>query len=242
MLFRSPGAEYVFVVKSINKIGVSEPSPPTDPQVAKEREDEPVFDISNEMRKTLMVKDGSSFTMKVPFKGKPVPNVMWNKADVDLRVRAIIDTTDTFTSITVEKATRDDSGKYTVTLQNTAGTATLTLNVRVLDSPGPPSRVEIKEVTKTSATVTWDTPENEGGGAVKNYLVDLREASKKGWTRITDTCHRLTYKLSDLVEGGVYYFRIIGENEYGIGVPAETKEGTKITGIVKLSKMDLMIN
>uniref|UniRef100_A0A3B3Z9Z3 Titin n=1 Tax=Periophthalmus magnuspinnatus TaxID=409849 RepID=A0A3B3Z9Z3_9GOBI len=226
----TPGVEYVFVVKSINKIGASEPSPESERQVAKEREEEPVFEISNEMRKTLIVKDGSSFTLTVPFKGKPVPNVTWSKPDVDLRVRAVIDTTDTFTSITLEKATRNDSGKYTVTLSNVAGTASLTLSVRVLDSPGPPARVEVKDVTKTSATVTWDTPENEGGGPVKNYLVDIREASKKGWTRLTDTCHRLTYKVTDLSEGGVFYFRVIGENEYGIGVPAETKEGTKISG------------
>uniref|UniRef100_A0A4W5NMF1 Titin n=1 Tax=Hucho hucho TaxID=62062 RepID=A0A4W5NMF1_9TELE len=133
------GAEYVFVVKSINKIGVSEPSPPTDPQAAEDREEEPQFNISNEMRKTLLVKDGSSFTLTVPFRGKPVPNVMWDKADVDLRVRASIHTTDTVTSITVEQATRDDSGKYTVTLQNVAGKVTCTLNVR--------------DVTKSSATV-----------------------------------------------------------------------------------------
>uniref|UniRef100_A0A3P9CQI4 Titin n=1 Tax=Maylandia zebra TaxID=106582 RepID=A0A3P9CQI4_9CICH len=183
----SPGTEYVFVVKSINKIGVSEPSPESDKQVAKEREEEPTFDVSNEMRKTLIVKDGSSFTMKVPFKGKPIPSVTWAKPDVDLRVRAVIDTTDTFTSITLEKATRNDSGKYTVTLSNVSGTSSLTLTVRVLDSPGPPSHIEVKEVTKTSATITWDTPEIEGGGPVKNYLIDYREASKKGWTRLTDT-------------------------------------------------------
>ena len=85
-------------------------------------------------------------------------------------------------------------------------------------------------MTRTSATVTWDTPENEGGGPVKNYLVDFREASKKGWTRLTDTCHRLTYKVSDLQEGMVYYFKVTGENEYGTGVSAATKEGIKITG------------
>lgn len=226
----TPGAEYVFVVKSINKIGISEPSPETDKQIARERQEEPVFDISNEMRKTLIVKDGSSFTLKVPFRGKPIPNVTWAKPDIDLRVRAVIDTTDTFTSITLEKATRSDSGKYTVTLSSVAGTSSLTLNVRVLDSPGPPSRVEVKEVTKTSATVTWDTPENEGGGPVKNYLVDIREASRKGWTRLTETCHRLTYKVINLKEGEVYYFRVTGENEFGVGEPAETKEGTKITG------------
>uniref|UniRef100_A0A3P8SQZ9 Fibronectin type-III domain-containing protein n=1 Tax=Amphiprion percula TaxID=161767 RepID=A0A3P8SQZ9_AMPPE len=42
----TPGTEYVFVVKSINKIGVSESSPESDKQVAKERVEEPVFDIS----------------------------------------------------------------------------------------------------------------------------------------------------------------------------------------------------
>lgn len=228
----TPGSEYVFVVRSINKIGLSEPSEDSDKHVAKEREEEPMFDISNDMRKTLIVKDGSSFTMTVPFRGKPIPSVTWAKPDIDLRVRAVIDTTDTFTSITLERATRNDSGKYTVTLSNVAGTASLTLNVRVLDSPGPPACVDVKDVTKTSATVTWDTPENEGGGPVKTYIVDFREASKKGWTRLTDTCHRLTYKVTDLQEGGVYFFRVTGQNEYGVGVSAETKEGTKITGIL----------
>ncbi|XP_031677925.1 titin [Oncorhynchus kisutch] len=223
------GAEYIFVVKSINKIGVSEPSPPTDPQAAEDREEEPQFNISNEMRKTLLVKDGSSFTLTVPFSGKPFPNVMWDKADVDLRVRASIHTTDTVTSITVEQATRDDSGKYTVTLQNVAGKVTCTLNVRVLDSPGPPCRVAVKDVTKSSATVAWDTPENEGGAAVTNYLVDIREVNNKGWTRVTDSCPRLTYRVSDLQEGGVYYFRVTGENQYGTGLPAETKYGAMIT-------------
>ncbi|XP_012993478.3 titin [Esox lucius] len=224
-----PGAEYVFVVKAINKTGVSDPSPPSDPQVAEDREEKPEFDISNDLRKTILVKSGSSFNLTVPFKGKPIPNVTWDKADTDLRVRASIHTTDTFTSITVEEATRDDSGKYTVTLQNVAGKVAFTLNIRVLDSPGPPCRVAVKEVTKTSATVTWDTPENEGGAAVTNYHVDIREVSNKGWTRVTDRCPRLTYKVSDLHEGGVYYFRVTAENEYGVGIPAETKYGTMIT-------------
>uniref|UniRef100_A0A672TGZ3 Titin n=1 Tax=Strigops habroptila TaxID=2489341 RepID=A0A672TGZ3_STRHB len=124
------GSEYVFRVKSINKIGVSEPSDVSEPQMAKEREEEPAFDIDSEMRKTLIVKAGGSFTMTVPFRGKPVPNVTWNKPDTDLRIRASIDTSDSCTSLTIEKATRNDSGKYTLTLQNVLNTATLTLIVK----------------------------------------------------------------------------------------------------------------
>ncbi|XP_034443525.1 titin-like [Hippoglossus hippoglossus] len=223
------GTEYIIIVRSMNKIGVSEPSPETDPQIAVEREEEPRFDISNEMRKTLIVRHGSSFTLTVPFIGKPVPSVSWDKADVDLRVRGLINTSNGLTSVTVEQATRDDSGKYIVKLQNAAGSASLALNVRVLDSPGPPTHIVVKDVTKTSATVTWDIPENEGGATVNNYLVDMRDISRQGWTRLTDKCRRLSYKVSDLEEGGIYFFRITGENEYGIGVPAETNEGTKMT-------------
>uniref|UniRef100_A0A3B3Q9G4 Titin n=1 Tax=Paramormyrops kingsleyae TaxID=1676925 RepID=A0A3B3Q9G4_9TELE len=226
------GGVYYFRVLAVNEHGVGLPAETKDAVKVSEAPLSPgkvtLVDVTR--KSTLIVKDGSSFTLTVPFKGKPVPNVIWNKADVDLRVRASIDTSDTCTSITVEQATRNDSGKYTVSLQNVAGTSTLTLVVKVLDSPGPVSQIDIKDVTKNSATVTWDAPENEGGAPVKNYHVELREASKMGWTKITDKCHRLTYKVTDLQEGGVYYFRVTGENEFGVGVPFETKDGTKITG------------
>ncbi|XP_074533310.1 titin-like [Halichoeres trimaculatus] len=223
------GTEYIFTVRSINKVGISEPSPETEPAVAMEREEEPRFEVSPEMRKTLLVKDGSSFTLTVPFTGKPVPSVTWDKADVDLRVRGLINTSSSVTSITVEGATRDDSGKYILKLQNVAGSASLTLSVRVLDSPGPPTSITVKDVTKNSATVCWDIPENEGGASVKHYHVDIRDISRKGWMRLTDKCRRLSHRVSDLEEGGIYFFRITAENEYGVGVPAETKEGTKLT-------------
>ncbi|XP_070686293.1 titin-like [Pempheris klunzingeri] len=226
------GAEYVFTIRSINKIGISEPSPETDPQVPMEREEEPRFDISTEMRKTLLVKDGSAFTLTVPFTGKPVPSVTWEKTGVDLRVRGLINTSSSVTSITMEGATRDDSGKYLVKLQNVAGCASLMLNVRVLDSPGPPAHVAVKDVTRNSATVCWDIPENEGGAPVKKYHVDIRDISRRGWTTLTDKCHRLSYKVSDLEEGGIYFFRVTAENEYGVGVPTETKEGAKMTDTV----------
>uniref|UniRef100_A0A8C9EX15 Titin n=1 Tax=Pavo cristatus TaxID=9049 RepID=A0A8C9EX15_PAVCR len=224
------GSEYVFRVKSINKMGVSEPSDSSEPHLAKEREEEPAFDIDSEMRKTLIVKAGESFTMTVPFRGKPVPNVTWNKPDTDLRTRASIDVSDNRTSLTIEKATRNDSGKYTLTLQNVLNTVTLTLVVKVLDTPGPPSHVTTKDVTKESAVLSWDVPDNDGGAPVKNYVIEKREASKKAWVTVTNNCHRLSYKVTGLQEGAIYYFRVSGENEYGVGVPSETKEGTKITG------------
>uniref|UniRef100_A0A8C1ICJ3 Titin n=1 Tax=Cyprinus carpio TaxID=7962 RepID=A0A8C1ICJ3_CYPCA len=212
--------QYVFAVKAINKVGVSEQSPVSEPQSAMERKEEPVFDIDIEMRKTLIVKHGNSFTLTAPFKGKPMPSVTWNKEEVDLKARASIETTETCTSVTIEKATRNDTGQYIVTLDNGVGTASLPMMVKVLDTPGPPTNVKITEVTKDSATVTWEPPENDGGDAVKAYHVEKREASKKAWVCVTSNCHSLTYRVEDL-ENAEYFFRVRAENHAGLSEPKE---------------------
>jgi len=222
--------EYEFCVKAINKVGSSTCSLYSDPATAMDRTTEPSFDVDIELRKVLMVKHGTAFTLKVPFKGKPVPSVAWAKEGVDLKIRGTIESTESSTSLTLEKATRNDSGEYCVTIESSLGTATLPMVVKVLDSPGPPVNVKVSAVTRDSATLNWEAPENDGGDAVKAYYVEKREASKKAWVTVTSNCHVLTYKVEDLQEGAMYYFRVIGENEHGLGVSQEAKAGTKITG------------
>lgn len=232
--FTIPGlktdVEYEFCVKAINKIGSSVRSLCSDPGAAIDRTAEPSFDVDIEMRKVLLVKHGMAFTLSVPFKGKPVPSVAWAKEGIDLQVRGTIESTECSTSLTIEKSSRSDSGEYCVTIESSLGKATLPVVVKVLDSPGPPVNVKVSTVTRDSATLTWEAPENDGGDAVKAYHVEKREASKKAWVSVTSNCHAMTYRVEDLQEGATYYFRVIGENEYGVGVPQEAKAGTKITG------------
>lgn len=223
-------AEYEFCVKAINKVGSSVRSRYSDPAAAADRTSEPSFDVNIEMRKVLIVKHGTSFTLKVPFKGNPVPSAEWTKEGVDLKVRGTIESTESSTSLTIENSTRNDSGEYSVTIESPLGKATLPMVVKVLDSPGPPTNVKVSSVTRDSATLMWEAPENDGGDAVKAYHVEKREASKKAWISVTSNCHALTYKLEELQEGAVYYFRVLAENEQGVGVPQEAKAGTKITG------------
>lgn len=223
-------AEYEFCVKAVNKVGSSVRSPYSDAAMALDRTAEPSFEIDIDMRKELVVKHGTAFTLKAPFKGKPEPMVSWAKEGVDLKVRGTIESTESSSSLTIEKATRNDSGEYNVSIESPLGKATLPIVVKVLDSPGPPLNVKVTAVTRDSATLTWEAPENDGGDAVKTYHVEKREASKKAWVSVTNNCHVLTYKVEHLQEGAVYYLRVIGENEYGVGVPQEAKSGTKITG------------
>uniref|UniRef100_A0A8C3MKA1 Uncharacterized protein n=1 Tax=Geospiza parvula TaxID=87175 RepID=A0A8C3MKA1_GEOPR len=217
------GSEYVFRVKSINKMGVSEPSDVSEPQLAKEREEEPAFEIDSEMRKTLIVKAGGSFTMTVPFRGKPVPNVTWSKPDTDLRTRASIDTSSNCTSLTIEKATRNDSGKYTLTLQNILNTTALTLMVKVLDTPekpSPPEKLGVTNVTKDSVSLSWLKPEHDGGSRIVSYLLEALEKGQQKWVKcaVVKTTHHVVHGLKENVD---YFFRVSAENQAGLSDPKE---------------------
>ncbi|XP_077568062.1 titin-like [Stigmatopora nigra] len=224
-------AQYEFCVKAINKMGSSVRSRRSDAAAATERTAPPTFDVDVETRKVLVVKRGLAFTLKVPFKGQPVPSAVWSKEGTELKARGTAEASDSDASLTIENSGRNDSGEYRLTIASDLGEATIPLSVKVLDSPGPPLNVKVSAVTRDSAALTWEAPDNDGGDAVKAYHVEKREASKKAWVSVTTNCHAPACKVEDLLEGAVYYFRVMGENEYGVGVPQEVKAGTKITEV-----------
>ncbi|NWH66601.1 TITIN protein, partial [Geococcyx californianus] len=46
--------------------------------------------------------------------GRPTPIITWSKQGVDLASRGIIDTTDSYTLLIVDKVNRYDAGKYVI--------------------------------------------------------------------------------------------------------------------------------
>ena len=72
--------------------------------------------------------------------------------------------TDKLAKVVIVKALRADTGRYTIRLANDSGSETAECDVIVL---GPPSRprgpLEVKDVTKSSVTLSWTPPEDSGG-------------------------------------------------------------------------------
>uniref|UniRef100_A0A8B9QW75 Titin n=1 Tax=Apteryx owenii TaxID=8824 RepID=A0A8B9QW75_APTOW len=181
-----------------------------------------------ELRKIVNVRAGGSLRLFVPIRGRPTPEVKWGKMDGEIREAAIIDTTSSFTSLVLDNVNRFDTGKYTLTLENSSGTKSAFVSVRVLDTPSAPVNLKIREITKDSVSLSWESPLLDGGAKIKNYIIEKREATRKAYAAIATNCHKTSWKVDQLQEGCYYFFRISAENEYGIGLPAETSDPIKV--------------
>jgi len=90
------------------------------------------------------------------------------------------------------------------------------------DVPGIPQDVQVLEVTKTSATITWKIPETDGGSPIVGYIIERTLAGRERWLRANNQLvPELTYCVPELVEDNEYTFRVIAENKVGPGQPSE---------------------
>uniref|UniRef100_A0A3B3H7J9 Uncharacterized protein n=1 Tax=Oryzias latipes TaxID=8090 RepID=A0A3B3H7J9_ORYLA len=70
-------------------------------------------------------------------------------------------------------------------------------------TPGPPGPINIKELTKESATISWEAPAVDGGAPVNNYIIERREASMRAYKTVTSKCSKTSYKIDDTTKSSV---------------------------------------
>ena len=225
------GKEYNFRIFAVNGKGVGkEPSYLKEKVIVAEILEEPELQVDDSLRKTVSVHAGKPLRILVFVKGRPTPSVTWTKSPAveELNTRAYIETHEAASKLEIEKTNRYDAGKYIIRVENVCGTKEQSVNVRIYDTPGPPETISVREVTRNSVILSWQPPEVDGGSAVRNYIVEKREATRKAWSTIETRCSKTSYKITNLVESSSYFFRILGENEYGVGEARETENAIKV--------------
>uniref|UniRef100_A0A667WS47 Titin n=1 Tax=Myripristis murdjan TaxID=586833 RepID=A0A667WS47_9TELE len=205
------GAEYQFRIYAENRYGKSYAI-----------DSEPVL-----AQKGVVVRAGGSMKIYIPFKGRPTPEISWAKEDGDLPGKVQIENGADYTQLSIEICDRNDAGKYILKLENSAGTKSAFVSVRVLDTPGAPLNLTVKDIKRESVTLTWEPPLIDGGARIKNYLVEKRESTRKAYSSVDNKCTKTSYRITGLTEGTIYYFRVLAENEFGVGLPAETEDSVK---------------
>ncbi|CAF92417.1 unnamed protein product, partial [Tetraodon nigroviridis] len=220
----SAATKYYFRVAGVNINGTGEFSEPCAAAEPVERIETPDVELADDLKKTICLRAGGSLRLSVKVTGRPVPAITWSKSETDLHNRGFIEVTNTSTTLIIDKVHRYDAGKYTVVAENSAGKQEANILVKVYDTPGPTRPIKIKELTKESVTISWEAPAIDGGAPVNNYIIERREASMRAYKTVTSKCSKTTFKIDGLMEGMLYYFRVLPENIYGIGEPRETPD------------------
>lgn len=133
--------------------------------------------------KSITVKQGQTITLEAPYAAEPLPTMTWEReSTVHLTAnnrspyclflfkvltpddRTEMTQTNKLGKLVITKSVRADTGRYSIRLINDTGTDTAECEVIVL---GPPSKprgpLAIKNVNKSSVTLSWTPPADNGG-------------------------------------------------------------------------------
>lgn len=93
----------------------------------------PEIELDASLRKGLAVRAGCPIRLFAVIRGRPAPKVTWKRLGVDNVVRrGHVDQVDTMSFLVIPESTREDSGKYSLTLSNSAGEKAVFVRVKVL--------------------------------------------------------------------------------------------------------------
>ncbi|KAF6776198.1 hypothetical protein AHF37_04474, partial [Paragonimus kellicotti] len=207
-----------FRVRAINDEGPGEPTKPTAPLTAADQPEAP---------RIVTPEDcvGGPGTGVVAWFGHPSPTFSWTLDDKPIRLDGSRVTTTNVplpppahpgpggslelpaggvTVLQVGKVTRADRGRYQLTVMNDLGQTTTSCQVEVLDAPGVPGGpLEPVDVKADEITLSWKAPADDGGQPSPTATV------------------------RNLEEGKEYEFRVMAENENGVGQPLVTEHAVK---------------
>ncbi|XP_048521357.1 muscle M-line assembly protein unc-89-like isoform X2 [Dendroctonus ponderosae] len=173
----------------------------------------------------LLFELGEIIRLKVTVVGRPNPLVFWshNGESLQNNDRYEIDYTDKSLSLKIADAQRSDRGEYQVKAVNKLGEETASFLVTVTDKPSPPGKARVVMTLGRSVTLSWTSPQDDGGCKIGNYIVEYYRLGWNVWLKAA-TSRQLTTRLGDLIEGSEYKFRIKAESPYGVSDPSEESE------------------
>ncbi|NXS57005.1 MYBPH protein, partial [Brachypteracias leptosomus] len=213
-------------VKAVSSSGTSVPATLDQPVLLREILQLPKIRMPRQLRQTYVRRVGDAVNMMIPFQGKPQPEVIWTKGGQPLDTSRInIRTTDRDTIFYIRNAQRGDSGKYDLTVRVHGAEAKATLDIRVIEPPGPPQNLKLVDVWGFNVALEWNPPADNGNSDIKAYVVQKSDKKSGKWFTALEHCTRTSCTISDLIIGNSYSFRVFAENACGLSEKAAVASG-----------------
>jgi len=188
----------------------------------------PEFKMTSELemaiRKGIQVNAGTTIRLHVPYHARPRPTIKWTRDDTDVD-EALINDMEGISQLAIRGSRSWHTGSYTIALTNSSGTQKLTIKVVVIDSPSAPEGpLVVSDMNDSGLTLSWKPPKHDGGSKVKCYTIQKREARGRDWSTLTGKVKECKFTINELAKQRSFYFRVLAENEIGLGDPLQTKD------------------
>ena len=94
----------------------------------------------------------------------------------------------------------------------------------------PEGPIEVTDLTEKTAMLSWKPPKSDGGLPLSGYIIERRDNKRTDWVKVNKLSpETTTYKANNMLEGNLYNYRVMAENEEGVGPALETKDSIKPT-------------
>uniref|UniRef100_A0A8C8RXC7 Myosin-binding protein C, fast-type n=1 Tax=Pelusios castaneus TaxID=367368 RepID=A0A8C8RXC7_9SAUR len=230
------GEKILFRVIGVNIAGKSAPAIMGQPVTIREIVEQPKIRLPRQLRQTYIKKVGEQVNLVIPFQGKPRPKVTWMKDGQPLDPKEVnVRTSDLDTILFIRSAARHHSGQYELAVQIENMEDKATIQIRIVEKPGPPVSVLVKEVWGFNVLLEWEPPKDDGNSEIMGYAIQKADKKTMEWFTVYEHNRLTRCTVSDLVMGNEYYFRVYSQNICGLSdVPGVSKNTALIqkTGII----------
>uniref|UniRef100_A0A8C3F8Q2 Titin n=1 Tax=Chrysemys picta bellii TaxID=8478 RepID=A0A8C3F8Q2_CHRPI len=99
--------------------------------------------------------------------------------------------------------------------------STFTIDIPIIP-PSPPTRPEVYSVSANAMAIRWEEPYHDGGSKITGYWIEKKERNTILWVKENNVpSFECNYKVTGLVEGLEYQFRVYALNAAGVSKASE---------------------
>ncbi|XP_073345210.1 myosin binding protein Cb isoform X2 [Pagrus major] len=234
------GEKIDFRVVAVNLAGRSPPARLAQPVTIREIMEYPKIRLPRELRTKYIRKVGEKINLVIPFQGKPRPIATWYKDGQPVDPKMVnVRSTNVDTILFIRSAERDHSGKYELVLQIENMEDRATVDIRIIEKPGPPVNVRVTDIWGFNAALEWEPPKDDGNSEVTGYTIQKADMKTKEWFTVYEHNRRPNCTASDLIMGNEYMFRVYSENLCG---KSEEPRQSKNTATIAKTGLELKRN
>ncbi|KAJ0060150.1 hypothetical protein NL108_004005 [Boleophthalmus pectinirostris] len=221
------GEKINFRVVAVNIAGRSPPAVLSQPVTIREIMEHPKIRLPRELRTKYIRKVGDKINLVIPFQGKPRPVATWYKDGQPVDPKTVnVRNSNVDTILFIRAAEREHSGTYELVLQIENLEDRATINIRVVEKPGPPRNVRVTDVWGFNAALEWDPPTDDGNCDISGYTIQKADQKTKEWFTVYEHNRRPNCTASDLIMGNTYQFRVFSENLCGLSEEARVSKNS----------------